>query len=117
MSVGSVAAIRDEPWTSGMATTAGQLVLRRPADHADIVFPLAWGSVTVYVGSMSDAATGSVRLAWRTSTESDNYGFEVERRAIANRELPIVNYQRRIRIRSIRRRRSSSRWPMRAWLR
>jgi hypothetical protein len=61
-------AIRDVPFTSGMAATGGQLLLRRVDLPDSIVFAVAWGSISTYLAGMTDAATwpgdGMLSLAW-----------------------------------------------------
>lgn len=68
VSVGSARAIRDVPFTSGMAATGGQLMLRRVDLPDSIVFAVAWGSVSDYLVGMTDAAAwpgdGMLSLAW-----------------------------------------------------
>ena len=144
--VGSVEVLRDVSMTTGMAATGGQLVVRETASPTNILFALAWGSVTVYAAGMTDAAAWSgdgmltltanettyvrasyngpnsdythiaaaaiteipssataplpvqmvefsaasipqgVLLRWRTATEADNAGWEIERRNVGMME-------------------------------
>ncbi len=69
--VGGAMVLSDGPFTSGMATSGGQLVLRSSSQPDSIVFAAAWGTVTSYVAGMSDAAVwesdGMLALVWEDS--------------------------------------------------
>lgn len=71
VSVGSVSVVRDVPFTSGMAATGGQLLLRRVDLPDSIVFAVAWGSVNLFLAGMTDAAAwpgdGMLSLTWNGS--------------------------------------------------
>lgn len=43
------------------------------------------------VAMTAHAAARSVTLSWTTATETDNYGFEVERRTVASSELTVTS--------------------------
>jgi hypothetical protein len=50
ITVGSlVSKARDLSFTSGMATAGGQLLLRETANTSNIIFAVAWGTISVYV--------------------------------------------------------------------
>ena len=151
VSVGSANSARDYTMSSGMATS-GQVALRNASQTSNIIYAVAWGTITVYTASMAEAATYSgtgmislstsgdtytrtsynsnntqysftaaasivdiptsgttalpveltsfsataqnkaVNLSWKTATEVNNYGFEVER--IRNEELGIRNWSK-----------------------
>ncbi|MCA0387373.1 MAG: T9SS type A sorting domain-containing protein [Bacteroidetes bacterium] len=58
VTVGSVAVTRDKSFTSGMGTS-GQLQLRQASTPSNILYAVAWGTITSYVAGMTDAATWS----------------------------------------------------------
>ncbi|NUN08882.1 MAG: lamin tail domain-containing protein [Ignavibacteriaceae bacterium] len=82
VTVGSVSSkSRDYASTAGMAAS-GQLVLRETANTSNIIFAVAWGTITVYTAGMEDAAswpndgmislTASGTTYTRTSYNSSN---------------------------------------------
>jgi hypothetical protein len=58
VTAGSVSVARDGSLSSGMGTS-GQMVLRETATPTNILYAVAWGTVTSYVAGMTDAATWS----------------------------------------------------------
>ena len=71
VSVGSARALRDAPFTSGMATTGGQLLFRRLEGPDSVLFAAAWGTLAGFVADMTDAASwggdGMLSLVWQDS--------------------------------------------------
>ena len=69
----------------------GLLTVGGPVNNAgSIVYESA---LPVQLSALTAVASQQgVLLRWRTETEENNYGFEIERRAIANVELPISNW-------------------------
>jgi len=58
VTIGSVNVTRDNSFTSGMGTS-GQLQLRQASTPSNILYAVAWGTITSYVAGMTDAATWS----------------------------------------------------------
>jgi hypothetical protein len=58
VTAGSVSVARDGSLSSGMGPS-GQMVLRETATPTNILYAVAWGTVTSYVAGMTDAATWS----------------------------------------------------------
>lgn len=148
VTVGSDSVSRDYALTSGLATS-GQMAVQEKADTSNVIFAVAWGTITTYRAYMTDAATWStdgmisltasgntytrtsynssntqyshtasasiadipnsstpalpveltsftatargrgVELAWKTATEVNNHGFEVERKPVQDSRLEV----------------------------
>lgn len=56
--VGSVSVSRDKSFTGGMGTS-GQMVLRQSSNTSNILYAVAWGTITSYVAGMTNSATWS----------------------------------------------------------
>jgi hypothetical protein len=56
VSIGSVNVARDYSFTAGLGAS-GQIVLREISNTTNIIFAVAWGTITGYTASMTDAAS------------------------------------------------------------